>query len=49
MPEMKSVKRQIKKALADVETIRSFVHPLGDPDPKQNLYMARSRREDPVR
>ena len=46
---MNSVKRQIQKALADVETIQSFIHPLGDPDPKQNLYMARSRREDAVR
>lgn len=49
MLQKKSVERQIKKALADVETINSFIHPLGDPDPKQNLYMARSRREDAVR
>ncbi len=46
---MNSVERQTKKALADVETIQSFIHPLGDPDPAQNLYMARSRREDAVR
>jgi hypothetical protein len=46
---MNSIERQTKKALADVETIHSFVHPLGDPDPKQNLYQARSRREEAVR
>jgi len=44
-----SIERQTQKALSDVETIHSFVHPLGDSDPKQNLYMARSRREDAVR
>jgi len=43
------VEREIRKALADVETIHSFAHPLGDPDPTQNLYMARARREDAVR
>ncbi len=46
---MNSVERQTQKALADVETIQSFIHPVGDPDPRQNLYMARSRREDAVR
>jgi hypothetical protein len=46
---MSSIERKIKKALADIETIHSFVHPLGDPDPRQNLYQARARREDAVR
>jgi hypothetical protein len=46
---MRSIERKIKRALADVETIHSFVHPLGDPDPRQNLYQARSRREEAVR
>lgn len=46
---MNSIERKTRKALADVEKIHSFVHPLGDPDPRQNLYMARSRREDAVR
>jgi hypothetical protein len=46
---MNPVERQTQKALADVETIQSFIHPLSDPDPRQNLYMARSRREDAVR
>jgi hypothetical protein len=44
-----AIERQIKRALADVETIQSFLHPLGDPDPKQNLYQARARREEAVR
>lgn len=46
---MNSVERQIRKTLADVEKIHSFVHPLGDSDPKQNLYQVRGRREDAVR
>lgn len=46
---MNSVERQTQRALADVEKIHSFLHPLGDPDPRQNLYQARSRREDAVR
>jgi hypothetical protein len=49
MRQMKSVERQTRKALADVDMIHSFLHPLGDPDPRQNLYQARSRREDAVR
>ena len=46
---MLRVEREIKKALQDVEKIQSFLHPLSDPDPKQNLFQARSRREDAVR
>jgi hypothetical protein len=46
---MDSVERQIRKTLADIEKIHSLVHPLGDSDPKQNLYNARGRREDAVR
>lgn len=43
------IERQIEKTLKEVEQIQSFLHPLGDPDLKQNLYQARSRREDAVR
>lgn len=43
------IEHKIRKTLADVETIHSFVHPLGDPDPRQNLFNARERREDAVR
>jgi hypothetical protein len=46
---MLRVQRQTNKALRDVETIQSFIHPLNDPDPKQNLFQARARREDAVR
>lgn len=47
--EMNRIERQVEKTLNEVERIRSFLHPLGDPDSKQNLYQARSRREDAVR
>lgn len=43
------IQRQIAEALKDVETIHSFVHPINDPDPRQNLYNARARREELVR
>ncbi len=46
---MLRVERQITKALEDVEKIQSFLHPLGDRDLTQNLFQARSRREDAVR
>jgi hypothetical protein len=46
---MSRVRREIDQTLKDVERIHSFLHPLGDPDPKQNLFQARSRREDAVR
>jgi hypothetical protein len=46
---MGRVERQIDKSLEEVERIHSLLHPLGDPDPKQNLFQARSRREDAVR
>ena len=46
---MLHVQRQINEALQDVEKIQSFIHPLDDRDPKQNLFQARSRREDAVR
>jgi hypothetical protein len=46
---MASVQHRIDKTLAEVEQIHSLIHPMGDPDPRQNLYNARSRREDAVR
>jgi hypothetical protein len=46
---MASVQRKIDKTLAEVEKIHSLLHPMGDPDPRQNLFNARSRREDAVR
>jgi hypothetical protein len=46
---MSRIERQIEKILKEVERIHTFLHPLGDSDPKQNLYQARSRREDAVR
>jgi hypothetical protein len=46
---MPRIEREINKVLQEVERIHSFLHPLGDPDPKQNLFQARSRREDAVR
>lgn len=46
---MSRIDGQIEKTLKEVERIHSFLHPLGEPDPKQNLYQARSRREDAVR
>lgn len=46
---MNRIQKRIDEALRDVETIHSFVHPLGDPDHRQNLYNARARREDMVR
>jgi hypothetical protein len=46
---MGRVQRQIDKTLKEVERIHSLLHPSGDPDPKQNLFQARSRREDAVR
>jgi|SRR5271155_142533 len=46
---MLRTQRQINKALQDVEKIQSFLHPLGDPDPKQNLFQSLARREDAVR
>ena len=47
--EMDRTQRLINKALQDVETIHSFIHPLSDSDPKVNLFNARERREDAVR
>jgi hypothetical protein len=46
---MTSVQRRIDKTLAEVEQIHSLLYPMGDSDPRQNLYNARSRREDAVR
>ena len=46
---MPSVQRKITKALEEVEKIHALLHPMDDPDPRQNLYQARSRREDAVR
>jgi hypothetical protein len=46
---MSRIDRQIEKTLREVEQIHAFIHPLGDPDPRQNLYHAKSRREDAVR
>lgn len=46
---MSRIQREIEKTLKEVERIHSFLHPLGDTDPKQNLFQARSRREDAVR
>lgn len=46
---MSRVEREIDKTLKDVEKIHSLIHPLDDSDPKQNLFRARSRREDAVR
>src|SRR5229473_906798 len=46
---MTSVQNRIEKTLAEVEQIHSLLHPMGDPDPRQNLFNARSRREDAVR
>jgi hypothetical protein len=48
-PLLHDVQRQINKALKDVETIQSFLHPLNDRDPRTNLFQARGRREDAVR
>jgi len=47
--EMSRVRRKIDQTLKEVEQIHSLLHPMGDPDPKQNLYQAQSRREDAVR
>lgn len=46
---MSRIELQIEKTLKEVERIHAFLHPLGDSDPKLNLYQARSRREDAVR
>lgn len=46
---MSRVQQKIDQTLKEVERIHSLLHPLGDPDPKQNLFQARSRREDAVR
>ncbi len=46
---MSRVQQEIDQTLKQVERIHSLLHPLGDPDPKQNLFQVRSRREDAVR
>jgi hypothetical protein len=46
---MDRVHRQIDKTLKEVEKIHSILHPISDPDPKQNLFEVRQRREDAVR
>jgi hypothetical protein len=43
------VQRRIKEVLQEVDTIHSFLHPLDDPDPDQNLFEVLERREDAVR
>lgn len=46
---MSRTENALERTLNEVEQIHSFIHPMDDPDPKQNLYQARSRREDAVR
>ncbi|MGH9715704.1 MAG: hypothetical protein ACRD4R_03100 [Candidatus Acidiferrales bacterium] len=46
---MDRIEREVAKTLKDVETIHALIHPLDVPDPRQKLFMARSRKEDAVR
>jgi len=43
------VQHRIDKLLKDVDYIHSMLHPMGDPDPNQNLYQAIARKEDAIR
>lgn len=46
---MDRIEREVAEVLKDVEKIHALIHPLDDPDPRQKLFMARSRKEDAVR